>query len=178
MWVLPVPDGPSTMQFWRFSIHSQCASSRTSALLSDGWALKSNGLRLLDCGNRAIRMRRWPDMGLLRGRSRTSHHSNRLRSDFPKQRAVELFVDTLDYAPSADLAEPKDRFGSTRAVRAGRPSKLGGSTGRARGAPSARATCAKSSRPVGRTSAIVDSRHQCRSRQSDPASWRPDGRAA
>jgi len=43
------------MQFWRFSIHSRRASPRTSALLSDGWALRSNVSRLLVCGNRAAR---------------------------------------------------------------------------------------------------------------------------
>jgi hypothetical protein len=36
-----VPDGPSAMQFCRFSIHSPRASSSTSGLLSDGWAAKS-----------------------------------------------------------------------------------------------------------------------------------------
>src|ERR1700730_16765126 len=41
------------MQFWRFSIHSQRASSRTSALLSEGWAVKSKVSRLLVCGKRA-----------------------------------------------------------------------------------------------------------------------------
>src|SRR3977135_3433125 len=30
------PDGPSAMQFWRLSIHSQRISSRTSALFSAG----------------------------------------------------------------------------------------------------------------------------------------------
>jgi hypothetical protein len=104
MWVLPVPDGPGAMWFWRFSIHSHYASSRTSALFSEGWALKSNVSGLLDCGNRAAQMRRWSDMGLLRGRSRRGHHSNRVQSDFPEQRVVQLFVDTLDYAPSADVA--------------------------------------------------------------------------
>jgi hypothetical protein len=54
--------------------------------------------------SRADRMRGWPDMGLLRGRSRRGHHSNRVQSDFSEQRVVELFVDTLDYAPSAEVA--------------------------------------------------------------------------
>ena len=38
----------------------------------------------LVCGNHAARMRRWPDMGVLRGRSRRGHHSNRVQSDFPE----------------------------------------------------------------------------------------------
>ena len=41
------------MRFWRFSIHSRRTSSRTSALLSEGWALKSIMSRLLVCGSRA-----------------------------------------------------------------------------------------------------------------------------
>jgi hypothetical protein len=41
------------MRFWRFSIHSRRTSSRTSALLSEGWALKSIMSRLLVRGSRA-----------------------------------------------------------------------------------------------------------------------------
>ena len=42
------------MRFWRFSIRSRCASSRTSALLSEGWALKSNVSRLLTAETRGL----------------------------------------------------------------------------------------------------------------------------
>jgi hypothetical protein len=48
MGVLPVPKDSSAMQFWRFSIHSRRASPRTSALLSDGWALKNRAARMPD----------------------------------------------------------------------------------------------------------------------------------
>jgi hypothetical protein len=41
---------------------------------------------------------------LLRGHSLRGHHSTRGKSDFPEQRVVQLFVGTLDYAPSADVA--------------------------------------------------------------------------
>ena len=75
MWVLPVPEGPNAMQLWRFSIHSQRASSRTSGLLSDGWAAKSKVSRLLVWGNRAARMRR----SMLR-RSRSMRSSSHRRS--------------------------------------------------------------------------------------------------
>jgi len=51
--VLPVPDGPGAMQFWRFSIHSQRASQGFSALLGEGRTLNSDVPRLLVCGNRA-----------------------------------------------------------------------------------------------------------------------------
>ena len=46
MWVLPVPLLPSAMRFSRRSMYSQRASSRTSALLSEGMTLKSKLSRL------------------------------------------------------------------------------------------------------------------------------------
>jgi hypothetical protein len=48
----------SAMQFSRLSIHSQRISSRTSALLRDGWAAKSKVSKLLVCGKRASLIRR------------------------------------------------------------------------------------------------------------------------
>ena len=58
MWVLPVPLLPSAMRFSRRSMYSQRASSRTSALLSEGMTLKSKLSRLLTTGKRAALMRR------------------------------------------------------------------------------------------------------------------------
>jgi hypothetical protein len=44
------------MQFCRFSIHSERASSSTSSLLSEGWAAKSKVSRLLICVKRVMGM--------------------------------------------------------------------------------------------------------------------------
>jgi hypothetical protein len=48
--VLPLPDGPRQMQFWRFSIQSKRASSSTKALLSEGRASKFKVSRLFVWG--------------------------------------------------------------------------------------------------------------------------------
>src|SRR5215213_10599530 len=58
MWVLPVPLLPSAITFSRRSMYSPRASSRTSALLSEGMARKSKPSRLLTVGKWAARIRR------------------------------------------------------------------------------------------------------------------------
>ncbi len=67
--------GRSAIQFWRLSIDSQRASSRTSALLSEVCAAKSKVSRLLVWGKRASWMRR----STLR-RSRSMRSSSHRRS--------------------------------------------------------------------------------------------------
>ena len=58
MWVLPVPLFPTAMTFSRRWMYSQRASSITSALFTEGMAVKSKVSRLLTAGNRAARIRR------------------------------------------------------------------------------------------------------------------------
>jgi hypothetical protein len=56
--VFPVPELPRAITLSRATTYSQRASSRTSGLLSDGMAVKSNVSKLFTAGKRAARMRR------------------------------------------------------------------------------------------------------------------------
>ena len=58
MWVLPAPLFKAAMIFSRRCTYSHRASSITSALFTDGMAVKSKVSMLLTAGKRAARIRR------------------------------------------------------------------------------------------------------------------------
>ncbi len=54
-------------------------------IIERGWALKSKASWFFACGNCTARIRRRPDTGVLRGRSRRGHHLSRIKSARTRQ---------------------------------------------------------------------------------------------
>ncbi len=64
---------------------SPIVARQNQRIIERGWALKSKASWFFACGNCTARIRRRPDTGVLRGRSRRGHHASRIKSARTRQ---------------------------------------------------------------------------------------------